>query len=348
MKTYLYELVTGRKRGLGPALLRALLRLLSPGYGLAVATWSRLVRLRPFRAPCCVVSVGNISVGGTGKTPLTEYIARFLAGQGRSVCVISRGYARSRLLRQGDEPAMLAGKLAGIPVIVDAKRSRAIARAVTAHHADTVVLDDGFQQWRLVKDLEIVTLDAIAGLDGQRLLPCGLLREPLTGLRRAHIIVLHNAAHAPALAGLVARVGRLAPQALIVTSGSEPYGLYRLGGGAGQLDPGFLRGRTVGLFCGIGNPASFERTVNDLGAGVAACVRFSDHHQYGEKDAAAVAAEAGRRRIRDWVTTEKDAQRIDPRGWAGRDIDLYVLQVRLRIFTHEDELHRRLRALCAV
>ena len=156
--SFLYNLATDRSKGFPAGILKIILFILSLIYGLAVTAVMFFCWFRQYRATCKVISVGNITLGGTGKTPLVEFLARRLRDKGRRVAIVTRGYKRCG---QGpaDEPAMLQQKLGDIPVIIDANRRRAIKLAINKA-CDTVILDDGFQQWKIKKDLEIVAIDS--------------------------------------------------------------------------------------------------------------------------------------------------------------------------------------------
>ncbi len=169
MQEYLYNLATDKHKGFIAGVIKLFLFILSLLYGLIVSILILFSRLKPYRLNCKVISVGNITLGGTGKTSLVEYIARHLKQQGHKVAIISRGYKKKtkryplnaiRYEEMGDEPYMLYKNLGDIPVLVDSDRIRAARKAIKDYSADTVILDDAFQQWGIIKDLDIVTVDA--------------------------------------------------------------------------------------------------------------------------------------------------------------------------------------------
>lgn len=359
MIRHLYNLATDRYSGCGASLAKGFLYCLSLLYGLLVRTASWLARLHQARFACCVVSVGNISVGGTGKTSLVEYVARFLKDSGRKVAVVSRGYKRpGRPCAQGacayavkgDEPAMLEERLGGIPVMVDTDRRRAIKEAIAAYGRDTLVLDDGFQQWGIHKDCEIVTIDAVSAFGNRRLLPAGLLREPLSALRHADIFVITKTNLQPDTAAVRSLLACLNPGGLIVEATHTPQGFYRLGEG-GSRQPEFvsLEGRPVALFSGIADPESFETLCLGLGLGVGLSLRFPDHHRFSERDCRAIVEKARNKGISTLVTTEKDAVRLSGLQAASAGTEIFVLRIALRIRAEDEERFRnRLRELCAL
>jgi len=282
------RLVDGSLRGPGPALARSVLAGLSLPYAAAVsarnAAFDRGL-LPVSRAAVPVVSVGNLTLGGTGKTPLVAWVARSLAALGRRPAVVSRGY-RAAPGGQSDEAAELAILLPAVPHVADRDRVAAAARAV-ALAADVVVLDDGFQHRRLARDLDIVAVDATDPFGGDRLFPRGLLREPLAGVGRADAIVLTRATAVTAdrrrqiRARLEEACGPRRPPAWIEAE-HRPLRLRSAGGEIRPLEA--VRSGRIVAFAGIGNPAAFRGTLAGLGADLAGFRGFADHHPYSADD----------------------------------------------------------------
>jgi tetraacyldisaccharide 4'-kinase len=302
-----------------------------------------LIYLRGVRAqtlPAKVISVGNITVGGTGKTTLVEYIARRLKSQGHTPAILSRGYKRGNSL--GDEPRMLMRHLKDVPVVVDADRIAGARRAIKEHGADCLILDDGFQQWHIKKDLEIVAIDASNPFGNRQLLPRGILREPLSSLRRAQVLVLTKCNLSPELSSLKNALLRRNPLALIVESEHAVTGIALLGEMATAL-PDSLSGKRVCLVSGIGDPDSFERVCALQKMQVVAHFRFPDHHAYSKDDFSGIARgmqEAGSQVL---VTTEKDAERASFRLQASSfKLKIYVLHITLTITANEAGFIQRL------
>jgi len=300
--------VSGEARGLGPAAARAGLALLSCGYraGLAAVALRRRFFGTVRRAPCPVLSVGNLTVGGTGKTPMVAYLAGLLAGAGYRPLIASRGYG-AEAGGVNEEAAELALRCPGVPHVQDADRLRAIRSRADADDCDVAILDDGFQHRRLARDLDIVLLDGLCPFGYGRLLPRGLLREPPSALRRADLVVITRAdlVDPAALARLKTEAARCArPGTPVLTADHRPAGI-RFADDA-RSAPDWLDGRSVAAACGIGNPAALRRTLEGLGACVVRFDAFRDHHAY-------TATELGRLRdaARDagaaaLVTTGKD------------------------------------------
>jgi tetraacyldisaccharide 4'-kinase len=329
-------------RALGLALLpaTALFRL-----GAAVRGWSYDSGLATIsRAGAPVISVGNVAVGGAGKTPATALVAARLQARGRRVAILSRGYGATRTdarvvsdgervlldaAEGGDEPVLLARRLPGVAVLCGPRRSELARRAVEELRADVLLLDDGFQHRALGRELDLVLLDAANPFGNGRLLPAGPNREPRQALRRAGLLWLSRvdqvsgsdgAAALERLRGLAREMTGRAP----VESRHAPEEV--LDGTLGTaLGRDALVGRRVMLLSGLARPGSFRRTVEAMGAEVVAERRHPDHHRFtaGEvRSALDAAARAGCERV---VTTEKDAVRL-PAGEAG-DPRLAVVRI---------------------
>lgn len=198
LRGYFYKLATDKSKGLFAFLIKPVLFLLSIFYGMIIWAVIFAQRLRRVDIACPLISVGNITVGGTGKTSMVEYIVRFLQKEGRVVAVLSRGYKRPLAKPgnpeasygvMGDEPYMLHKRL-GVAVVVGKNRVKSADYAISRYAPQAIILDDGFQQWKLKKDLEIVTIDAGNPFGNRQMLPRGILRQPLSSLIQADVIVL--------------------------------------------------------------------------------------------------------------------------------------------------------------
>ncbi|MDX9759149.1 MAG: tetraacyldisaccharide 4'-kinase [Bacteroidota bacterium] len=306
--------------------------LISYGYGAAVALrnlafdrgWARMASVA---VP--VISVGNITAGGAGKTPVVEYLAALLLARERRVAVVTRGYRRAtrgsvvvsdgrgRVVSArdgGDEPVQIARKFPSLVVIADARRRRGCARAVAEFGAECILLDDAFQHRAMRRDLDIVVIDAAEGVAGQHLLPRGRLREPLTNLRRADLILLSKCDDAVAVERLRRALGAWTPAPVFATR-FVARGWRRLGR-EGEMPVEALAGIPIGSFCGIGRPAGFRTTLHALGLAPVIERPFADHHPYTTRDITALAEDGRRAGVRAWVTTEKDAMRLmDTDDW---------------------------------
>lgn len=301
-----------------------LLTPLTPAYAAAVRARACAYRCgwaRVARAPVPVISVGNLTFGGTGKTPTTIALVRDLVRAGRRPAVLTRGYGRRERSPQvvigpaprtgpeivGDEPLEMASRLPGVPVVVDADRARGAMEAV-ARGADVLVLDDGFQHLALARDLDVVLLDAGDPFGGGRLPPRGRLREPVSALRRADVIVVTKVAadDRAALQALTARIDAIRPGLPVLGASLE---IVRVRTPDGTHGPEHLADRPVVAVAGVARPAAFLDILQRAGARVVATRWFADHHVYRPADLRWIAA-AARRQDAVVVTTAKDAVKL--------------------------------------
>lgn len=308
---------------------------LTPLYRGAVSARLALFRhgwLTSSKLPVPVVSVGNLTFGGTGKTPTVIALVRDLVRRGRHPAVLTRGYGRSATdpvvlvgpdprvdaERAGDEPLELASRLPGVPVVVDPDRVRGGIEALT-RGADVLVLDDGFQHLRLERDLDLVLVDAGDPWGGGRMPPRGRLREPMAALARAHAVMVTKLPVDESLVIDEVRrvVEQLAPGLPVLSARLEPRSVHRVGEIAG---PEILRGRRVLATAGLGRPEGFAELLREAGAEVVETNWFADHHPWSPIDVDAVVNRAAELDAVA-VTTTKDAVKIQ------RDADVWVVEV---------------------
>ncbi len=344
-ETY-HALIRGDRTGLGPALQRAGLWALSIPYGAAVRArdWAfRRGWKQTTRADVPVVSVGNLTAGGTGKTPCVEHVARFYRALDLRVAILSRGYGGTA--GRNDEALVLEENLPDVPHLQGPDRAALARIAVEELESEILVLDDGFQHRQLRRDLDLVLIDATLPWGHGYLLPRGLLREPPGALRRADAVLLTRCDLVPPerVAGLRAEVSRRAPGVPVAESVHRPAAWLN---GSNELPVAGLHGRPVAAFCGLGNPAAFRATLEQLGLIVVAWRTYPDHHPYSRADVEGLRAWA-RQLPADaaLVTTQKDLVkiRLDRLG----DRDLWALQIRLQLTSGQDALEAKLRGALA-
>ncbi|MDZ7698908.1 MAG: tetraacyldisaccharide 4'-kinase [Deltaproteobacteria bacterium] len=302
--------------------------------------------------PGLVVSVGNLTVGGTGKTPAIITLAQWAVRQGYRTAILSRGYGGKRQKIPlavsdgsdtgvtGDEPYLLANALPGVPVVVFEKRYQAGLYAKERFGTDLFLLDDGFQHLELKRDMDIVLVDAVRPFGNGHLLPWGPLREPVDGLRRADAIVLTRYEDGDAAEGTAASLKRRFPSTPLFYANHRPREVV-FANRSGTRSPACLKLIRVAAFAGIAHPDVFRKTLEHIGAHVAAFRQFSDHHRYTRRDIESLdrmKTDAGASLL---LTTEKDWVRIAKMVPA--DVDIAYLTIEFSFLPNSDGFFRMLR-----
>lgn len=306
-------------------------------WGASVQRWMHTALLRPTRLSANVIVVGNLTTGGTGKTPVVMDLAKRLQEQGKKVAILSRGYKAKKLRPPvritpehtsegvGDEPFLMARTLPQIPIWIDPKRVRSGKQA--AVHADTLLLDDGFQHHALCSDHRLVLINARNPFGNGHCLPLGPLREPASGLKRATEIIFTHCPEAPPKALIkslrrhnpTAPIHRCYPQASSLLSWPDRR--------EHALDS--LKGQRLGLFCAIANPERFEALAQStLRCSVAFFKTFRDHHRFCPQDLQALQRQALLTGVHALLTTEKDAVRL-PAPPLSLSLPIWILPLHL-------------------
>ncbi len=371
LEQFAIDVILERRHGVRASLLRYVLAALSVVYERLVQLRLYLYRKRILRERtlgCLVISIGNLTVGGTGKTPIVEKFARALKDGGRRVAILSRGYksvpqptqkkkrfgifnskvdgpprivsdGKSLLLDSltaGDEPYMLANNLKDVIVLVDKDRVKAGLFAIKELGADTLLLDDGLQYLHLKHRLDIVLIDRQAPFGNEHLLPRGTLREPPRNLRRASYIFITKSTGEPN-DDLIKRIRRYNRTAEIIECAHKPLHLQNVFTGE-RLPLERLRDTYIGAISGIAAPESFEDGLRKLGARIELSKRYTDHHRYTEGELQNFVNRCIRRDLAMIVTTEKDAVRF-PRI-SNPEVPIYFLRVEIEILSgHETWEH---------
>ena len=372
------DVILDRRYGKRAALLRWFLYGLSWLFRGGVQTRLWLYRRRIIRnhSPAClVISVGNLTVGGTGKTPVVEMFARTLQDRGRRVAILSRGYKSKRppLLRRlqrkwlglerseprtvhdgtrvlldsrlsGDEPYMLAKSLGDVIVLVDKDRVRAAKFAVKKYRCDTLILDDGMQYLTLQHRLDVCLIDAQAPFGNEFLLPRGTLREPPRNLQRAHYIFITKSP-ATGNEALSARLRKYNRTAEIIQTWHEALYLQNLYVPGDRRSLDFLEGQYIAAISGIARPESFEEKLTALGAKLEITKRFADHHRFTDEELEEFSNRCARRDLDAIITTEKDSVRF-PSRFEGLKVPVYYLRVEIGILEGQASWDRLVERIC--
>ncbi len=377
LEQFAIDVILERRSGAKAATLRAFLAMMSKLYGGVVDLRLFLYRnriLRERNLGCLVVSIGNLTVGGTGKTPVVEKFARALQDGGRRVAILSRGYksvkdplvkrlsdrfkgqpsinpprivsdGRSLLLDSrtaGDEPYMLAANLKDVVVITDKDRVKSGKHAITEYNVDTLLLDDGLQYLKLRHRLDIVLVDRYSPFGNEKLLPRGTLREPPKNLKRASYIFITKCNGEPN-DDLIKRIRRYNVTAEIIETEHRPMYLQHIETREKRALSS-LNGLRVGTVSGIAVPESFEHGVTRLGAEISVTRRYADHHRYQEREILDFINECASENVDLIVTTEKDSVRF-PR-LQRLDVPVFFLRVEIGILSGEESFAECVNRIC--
>ncbi len=376
-ETFFSEVILEERKGFKESIVRSLLYCLSKVFQVAVKTRRFLYNFRILRDSTLgvqVIAIGNLTVGGTGKTPVVEKFARELRDEGRNVAILSRGY-RSRpipvhkwfinklLLRDdttpprvvsdgrsllldsdmaGDEPYMLASNLKDVVVLVDKDRVKSGRYAIEKFGCDTLLLDDGFQYWKLKgRRLDVVLIDRQQPFGNERLLPRGTLREPPSHLARASFIFITKSDGNTG--DLRRRIAQVNPGAGIIECIHHP--LYLEDVFTGQRSGlELLKGRKVASLSGIAQPESFEQSLVKLQAELVYSKRFADHHRFTQQEILNAINRSKKRQAEAIITTQKDAVRFPKLD--RRDLPIYFMRVEIKILSGANDFQDCVRKIC--
>ena len=345
-----YNIVSGKRGGFAAALFRLLAGVAACIYSVIIHVRNLLFDKNVFKswavtsaglktsdraqATVPVISVGNITVGGTGKTPLVIWLCNLLREQNVNCAILTRGYKAATGER--DEPGMLARNCPGTAVVVNPDRLAGAIEAVKKHRVQVLIMDDGFQHRRLHRDIDIVTIDAMLPFGYGRLLPAGLLREPVSALKRAQaaIITRCDLVSRNDMSGLTATISRINPMMIVAQTIHSPVFATS---GKRQIPLEELKDKKIYAFCGIANPEAFLATVGLVGANIVRSKVYDDHHNYTASDVEGIYRDAAQSGAEMILTTEKDYNKIGlPDGPSV--LELAYLAVRLQFVDGADRI----------
>ena len=370
-QTYFIDLVHDKEvRGISRRLIMGVFYVFSLIYEQLVnlkLTMYRWGWAKKERLGCYVISLGNVTVGGTGKTPTAQHLAREISDMGYRVAILNRGYrakwrgevgivSDGHTLKMdaetaGDEAFMLAKHLPNVPVLIGAQRAVTGRYAIEHFGAEVAILDDGYQHWQLERDMDILLVDAVNVFGNGYLLPRGTLREPLSHIDRADVCLMTKVDQAApgAIAHIWETFRSYNQDGLVLESIHQPRQFVRLSDwyediAAGGVPVTEMEGKKVLAVSAIGNPASFEQTLADLGVEMVESMRYPDHHDYGERDMAEVLYRAETLGVEAIVITEKDAVKVPGDVVRAKwRIPMYVISVEVTLQKGREEFFHELK-----
>jgi tetraacyldisaccharide 4'-kinase len=344
------KLISGKNSGLFASAARLLLNIIAVFYGMSVClrnwlfdggqaksyavTTAGLVTSDRTQATVPVISVGNITVGGTGKTPLVIWLCKMFREQNVNCAILTRGYKAVK--GESDEPGMLAKNCPGSAVVVNPDRLAGAIEAVKKHRAQVLIMDDGFQHRRLHRDIDIVTIDAMLPFGYGKMLPAGLLREHVSALKRAQAVIITRCdlVSRNNLTELAATISRINPGMIVARTIHSPVCATS---GKRQIPLEELKNKKTFIFCGIANPDAFIATVGLVGANITGSRVYDDHHSYTAGDIEGIYRDAAQSGAEMILTTEKDYNKIGlPDGSPA--LELAYLAVRLQFVDGADRI----------
>ncbi|MBV62950.1 MAG: tetraacyldisaccharide 4'-kinase [Rickettsiales bacterium] len=380
LEQFAIDVILNRRKGFRASVIRLLLSIMSIMYRFLVSLrlWLYKSRIkREHNLGCLVVSIGNLTVGGTGKTPIVEKFAKALTAGGRRVAILSRGYksAKPSLKTKikskiqgnpisqepprvvtdgkdvfldsetaGDEPYMLATNLDGVAIVVDKDRVKAGLHAIKEFDVDTLLLDDGLQYLRLKHRLDVVLIDKYSPFGNEKLLPRGTLREPPKNLKRASYIFITKCDGTPN-EELIKRIRKYNRTAEIIECAHKPKYLENIYNGE-KLPLKHLEGKDIGTVSGIAVPESFEDGLKNLGANVELTRRYTDHHRYRKREIQKFIDQCLNRDLDMIVTTEKDYVRF-PDVDLNENMPIFFLRVEIGILSNEETFEDCINRICS-
>jgi tetraacyldisaccharide 4'-kinase len=348
-----HSIVSGGRTGFAAAVLRLLAGIAARVYSFVICIRNLLFDKQLFKsyavtraglkttdrtqATVPVISVGNITVGGTGKTPMVIWLCNFLRAKDINCAILTRGY-KATAGGSSDEPAMLIKNCPGTAVVVNPDRLAGALEAVKRHRAQVMIMDDGFQHRRLHRDIDIVTIDATLPFGYSKMLPAGLLREPVSALKRAHAAILTrcDSVSKDDLIKLTETIGGINPKMVVAQTVHSP--VCAKTGDKDEIALAKLKGKKVFAFCGIANPDAFLSTISRLKANLAGSKIFDDHHDYTARDFSEICREAAQSGAEMILATEKDYNKITRFSANKGGLVLAYLAVRVQFISGEEQI----------
>jgi tetraacyldisaccharide 4'-kinase len=344
MNNYLLSIMSGRRKGFMDQMIVYLLVPWTFFYRLGVVCHRNYCALLGrYKAPKPVISVGNITAGGAGKTPVVIWLAKNLQAKGLKSIILTRGYM-PKASDVSDEADMLNEQIPYIPVLSGGNRAASVRKAEKTLPADIYICDDAFQHWGIHRDLNIVAIDAANPFGNGFTLPAGILREPLSALKRADIFVLTKTDGSKDVQGLTRKLKGINPGAMIVESRYKSGAAIDMSNAV--LPEEFLKGKSVVGFCAIGDPLSFESSLKNSGAQIAGFFTYMDHHVYTPKDIRHLLEFCRSKNISVLATTHKDMVKLRKFKDSFKGVSLVYIPIQLEVIKGDNELFQKILSVC--
>jgi tetraacyldisaccharide 4'-kinase len=338
VKEYYLSILSGQQRGFIAAIIKSTLSTFTLPYSAVLNTRNVLYKsgiVKSTRLPVKVISIGNITTGGTGKTPLVEFSVKYLSEIGKKVAILSRGYGGNNPSQESneivnDECLALRENLQNVPVLAGRDRVKNGKKAISDFGVDCVILDDGFQHLKLKRDLDTVVIDALNPFGGGHLIPRGILREPLKNLKRADLFIIShcNQSNEQTIKSIYTKLNQINKDAPVCESIHSPVHIDKIMDGS-ILGLEWLKGKRIYALSAIGNPESFAFTLKGLDADLIKHRVFSDHHNYTQAEIDDVISEAQSLGAEAIIVTQKDMVKI--RKMNIKDVNILSLKIEIQI-----------------
>jgi tetraacyldisaccharide 4'-kinase len=351
---FYHRLVSGQKKGCFAALLKMLLTALAQIYSIIITLRNLMYNtkiLKTHHKEAIIISIGNITTGGTGKTPLAVWLCNLLLERKINSAILTRGYKTTKSSKHSkvgagevsfqnyfDEPAILSEECPNSKIVVNPDRVAGAAEAISKFAARVLIMDDGFQHRRLTRNLDIITIDSTLPFGYGKILPAGLLREPINSLKRADAVVITRCDQTTAseLDKIENKLQAINPDMVIARSAHAVVGIKAVDGNIIEIKN--IKGKKIFAFCGIGNPNTFLNTIKSLGTELAGSKIHNDHHRYTQACLADIYKQAGDEKVDLILTTQKDWTKIKHLTLDSNGIPLAYLKIKIKFLKGEDKL----------
>ncbi len=347
MKKYLYLLATEKIDGFPANIIKVIMFIVSFFYQFGIYIIKSLYKykiIRQDKVKAKVISVGNLTLGGTGKTPLEEIVADYLLLKGKNVVILTRGY---KAIDSSSDEAMVLKNNLGIIIIEGRDRVIAAKKAISKYNCDTILLDDAFQHWRLFRDLDIITIDSTNPFGNGFTIPRGILREPIKALERSDLVVFTKTDRCKDINALENQISAINNKVAFVYTKHQGLDFINIVNDNRLHYLDFPDNEDICVVCGIADPEYFQHTLKSMGFRLGLSFVFSDHHHYTKEDIFKIIEKCKDKKIKRIVFTQKDAVKLSFLKKFSKDIniELWFLRIKMKLIKNEDVFFKKLDSL---